>query len=186
MKKIFLLACSFVLLWGCNPYEYKMGSVHMVSCNVITSLPSIEQGSSVSTLHDTAALGMSYFGATQYDLAMHLRLVSGEGVRILLRPVVEQRDIKDSGIIVTLTKNGSWVDSAHHTFLQRPDLGMPIGQNVPVYLLSEDNYSQVVVGCDTVYRGWTKRIESDDIVVQALLGSEVQVIDPDWAGLPGR
>jgi len=28
--------------------------------------------------------------------------------------------------------------------------------------------------------------ESDDIVVQALLGSEVQVIDPDWAGLPGR
>jgi hypothetical protein len=185
-RTLLLIGCLAPLFAGCNPYEFKMGTHHVVSCKVLTSLPSVEQGTTTATLHDTGAIGMSYFGATQYDLAMGIRLVRGEGLRILLRPDVEQRDIKDSGIVVTLTRAGSWVDSGQHFFLQRPDLGMPVGQNVPVFLLSENNYTQVVIGCDTVYRGWTRKLESDDIVVQALDKSEVEVIDPDWAGLPGR
>jgi hypothetical protein len=55
-----------------------------------------------------------------------------------------------------------------------------------VALMSENNYMQVVFDCDTIYRGWTKRNESDDVVVQALQGSEVQIIQPDWDDLPGK
>jgi hypothetical protein len=59
-------------------------------------------------------------------------------------------------------------------------------QTIHVALMSENNYMQVVFDCDTIYRGWTKRNESDDVVVQALQRSEVQVIQPDWDDLPGR
>src|SRR5207302_10826239 len=167
MKKIgYIMLPLLLLLAACSPYDFKMGHKHIVRGKVLTALSTVDQDQTVTTLHDTGAIGLSYFGATQYNLSMGLRLVRGEGVRIMLRPDVEQRDVKDSGIVVTLTKSGSWLDSAQHIFSQRPDLGMPVGQYVPVYLMSENNYSQIVVGCDTVYRGWTKRMESDDVVIQ--------------------
>src|SRR5438552_1098917 len=50
------LLLIFATLSGCNPYEYSMGRQHIVSCKVLTPLPSVEQGRMVSTLHDRAAI----------------------------------------------------------------------------------------------------------------------------------
>ena len=163
-----------------------MGKPHLIRCQVLTGLKSVDQGSNVATLRDTGAIDMNYFGATQYLITMDAKLTRGEGFRIMLRPVVEQRDIRDSGIVVTVTRSGVWLDSAGHIFLLRNDVTVQPNVQLPISLLSDDNYTQVVLGCDTIYKGWSKKIESDDIVVQALEGSEVEVIEPDWAGLPDR
>jgi hypothetical protein len=175
-----------ILLCGCNPYQFTMGKPHIIECQVLTGLGSVGQGSKVATLRDTGAIDMNHFGATQYLIKMDIKLTRGEGFRIMLRPVVEQRDVRDSGIVVTVTRSGVWLDSARHVFLLRKDVTLQLNNQLPISLLSDDNYTQVVLGCDTVYKGWSKKIESDDIVVQALEGSEVEVIEPDWAGLPGR
>jgi hypothetical protein len=177
---------AILALAGCHLYEFSMGGPHIVSCEILTSLPGVDHSAEETTLRDTAAIDLSYFGATQYHLKMGVMLAHGEGFRILLRPVVEYRDVKDSGIIVTATPSGITLDSGHHTFLTRPDVTVVPNQIVHVALMSENNYMQVVFDCDTIYRGWTKRNESDDVVVQALQGSEVHVIQPDWDDLPGR
>ncbi len=189
--KVIIATFAMRLLAACNPYEFDMGNQHIVRCKVLTSLPTVDKGRSVTTLHDTGAINMNYYGATQYLLSMDIKLLRGEGFRILLRPVVEQRDVKDSGIVLTVTRSGVWLDSAgmtHHPqiFLTRPDVRIANNQQMPISLISENNYTQVVLGCDTVYKGWSRKMESDDVVFQALEGSEIQLIAPDWSGLPDR
>jgi hypothetical protein len=179
---------SFIFLFmaGCNPYEFRMGGPHVVDCVVITSLHGVDQGGYAATLRDTAALDLNYFGATQYDLSMGIVLKRGEGFRIMMRPVVEQLDVKDSGIIVTATRSGVWLDSSRQIFVSRPDVTINQDELIHVRLLSENNYMQVVLNCDTVFRGWSHTKESDDVVVQALESSEIQLINPDWNALPGH
>jgi hypothetical protein len=178
---------SIVLVFamsGCNPYEFHMGGPHIVDAVVITGLHGVDQGGYVATLRDTAAVDLNYYGATQYLISMGIVLKRGEGFRIMLRPVVEQHDVKDSGIIVTATRSGVWLDSSRQIFINRPDVAITQDELVHVELWSENNYMQVVLNCDTVFRGWSHTKESDDIVVQALESSEIQLIDPDWAALP--
>ena len=182
----FIGLLTLLAMAGCHPYEFSMGGPHVVSCEILTSLKGVDHDQDEATLRDTAAIDLSYYGATQYHLKMGMLLVPGEGFRILIRPVVEYRDVKDSGIIITATPSGVTLDSGHHQFLTRPDVKVIPNQLVHIALMSENNYMQVVFDCDTVYRGWTKLKESDDVVVQALQGSEVQVIQPDWDDLPGR
>ncbi len=189
MNRIVVFASGLVIaltLAACNPYEFNMGRKHIMVCKVLTSLPSVEQGHNVATLHDTGAINMNYYGATQYLLTMDLRLKRGEGIRILLRPDVEQRDVKDSGMVLTVTRSGTWMSTGRQIIFRRPDVKFQPNELMPISLLSENHYTQVVLGCDTVYKGWSDQMESDDIVVQALEGSEVEVIAPDWAGLPDR
>ncbi len=173
-------------LAGCHPYEFALGGPHTVSCEILTALPGVDHNEEIATLRDTAAIDLNYYGATQYHLKMGMMLRHGEGFRILVRPVVEYRDVKDSGIVITATQSGISLDSGHHRFLTRSDVTVAPNKMVHVALMSENNYMQVVFDCDTVFRGWTKRNESDDVVVQALQGSEVQVIQPDWDDLPDR
>ncbi len=175
-----------VLSYGCNPYQFVMGGPHLVSCYILTSLPGVDHDANVATLRDTAALDLNYYGATQYLITMGARLDRGDGFRILLRPVVEHRDIPDSGIVLTATTSGVTLDSAGQTILSRPDITISRGQVIHIALLSENNYYQVVFDCDTVIRGWTKLKESDDVVVQALQSSQVDIVHPDWAGVPNE
>ncbi|HWF44713.1 MAG TPA: hypothetical protein VG537_08725 [Candidatus Kapabacteria bacterium] len=188
MKKdiIILSTIAVALLAGCNPYQFNMGDPHEVRCQVLTSLSSVDQGYNRAMLHNTGAIDMNYFGATQYLVTMEMKLIRGDGFRIMLRPVVEQRDVRDSGIVLTVTHSGVWLDSASHIFLTRRDVKLEPNTQMPVSLLSDDNYVQIVLGCDTVYKGWSKKMESDDIVIQALPNSDVQILSPDWAGLPDR
>lgn len=178
-----ILAVGFVFA-GCNPYQFVIGGPHIVTAYILTSLPGVDHNEYMATLRDTAALDLNYYGATEYYLTMGVRVQSGSGFRILLRPVVEHRDIPDSGIIVTATASGVTLEDAGRLILSRPDVIVPIGHPVHVALLSANNYYQVVFDCDTVFRGWTKRKESDDVVVQALQSSTVDVIHPDWAAVP--
>jgi hypothetical protein len=187
MKQITKLALLSVLPFvaACNPYDYQMNAGHIISCRVLTPLPTVEQGSLVTTLHDSGAINMSYYGATEYVVSMDMKLVKGSGFRVLIRPDVEQRNVLDSGIVVTVTPHGTTLDSAHHTFLERSDIRMAEGAQLPMSILSENNLMQVVLGCDTVYKGWTKKMESDDVVIESMPGSEVLVIRPDWNAPPG-
>ena len=184
LRPVFFIIAALVLFCGCNPYQFTMGGPHMVTCYILTSLPGVDHDEYMATLRDTATLDLNYYGATQYLLTMGIRVRDGQGFRILLRPAVEHRDIPDSGIIVIATPSGVMLEDSGRIFLTRPDIPLPKGQPVRVALLSENNYYQVVVGCDTVIRGWTKRMESDDVVVQALQASTVDVIHPDWAPVP--
>ncbi len=164
---------------GCDPYGYYMGEQHLIACRVITSLHSVEQGKFVSTLRDTGAVNLSYFGATQYKIKFDARLDSGQGMRVMLRPVVEQWYVRDSGIVVSITPTGSSVDSGGKTFL-RNHKHMDVGATYPFVLISENNYTALVMGCDTVYSGLVRMNESDDIVIQSLPKSVVRLINPDW------
>jgi len=186
MKMIFIFHLSYFIFAfiGCNPYEFHMGGPHVVDCVVITGLHGVDQGGSVATLRDTAAVDLNYYGATQYLISMGIILKHGEGFRIMLRPVVEQHDVKDSGIVVTATRSGVWLDSSRQIFINRPDVAINQDELIHVQLLSENNYMQVVLNCDTVFRGWSRKNESDDVVVQALASSEIQLINPDWDALP--
>ncbi len=171
---------------GCKPYDFTMGREHIVACKVLTPLATVEQGHTYTTLHNSGAIDINYFGATQYLFSMDIRLLHGTGFRVLIRPDVEQRDVLDSGMILTVTDRGTTLDSAHHIILERSDVRMAEGTQLPLSLLSENNFSQIVLGCDTLTKGWSHKLESDDIVVQALPGSDVQVIQPDWADVPDR
>lgn len=186
MKKFLILIAALLITSGCHPYSFWMGGPHAVSCEILTPLHSVDHAIDSATLHDTAAIDMNYFGATQYQITMGVQLKAGNGFRILLRPVVEHRDVRDSGIILTATTSGISIDSGRIVALTRPDVMIAKDKIIHVSLLSQNNYMQVVLDCDTVFRGWTKRNESDDIVVQALPASEVEVIQPDWAGIPGE
>src|ERR1035441_4364201 len=102
-KMIFIFHLSyfiFLFMAGCNPYEFHMGGPHVVDCVVITGLHGVDQGGYAATLRDTAAVDLNYFGATQYNISMGIMLKRGEGFRIMMRPVVEQHNVRDSGIIV--------------------------------------------------------------------------------------
>jgi len=181
----FVISVALVLAEsGCNPYEFHIGGPHVVDAVVLTSLGGVDQGPYEATLRDTAAIDLNYYGATQYIITMGIVLKHGEGFRIMLRPVVEQHDVKDSGIIVTITRSGVWLDSSQKNFVNRPDVMLTEGKMAHVKLLSENNYTQVVMDCDTIFRGWTNLKESDDVVVQALQSSEIQVVGPDWGELP--
>ncbi len=183
--KRFCILLAFILTFaGCNPYQFVMGGPHIVTCYILTSLAGVNHDENLATLRDTAALDLNYFGATQYQITMGARLDRGEGFRILLRPVVERKDIRDSGIIVTATTSGVTLEDSGRVFLSRPDITIARGHIIHVTLLSENNYYQVVFDCDTVIRGWTKRKESDDVVVESLQASKVDVIHPDWAAPP--
>src|ERR1044071_2649274 len=181
----FALLSALPLMASCAPYDYQMNAGHVISCRVLTPLPTVEQGDLVTTLHDSGAINMSYYGATEYVVTMDMKLVKGNGFRVLIRSDVEQRDVLDSGIALTVTPHGTTLDSAHHTFIDRSDIRMAEGAQLPLSILSENNLTQVVLGCDTVYKGWTKRMESDDVVIESLPGSEVLVIRPDWNAPPG-
>ncbi len=182
-RNAFILS-ALLTFAGCNPYQFVMGGPHIVTCYILTSLPGVDHSDYMATLQDTAALDLNYYGATQYYLTMGVRLRTGNGFRILLRPVVEHRDIPDSGIIIMATTSGLTLADSGRILLSRPDMIASPGQILHVALLSANRYYQVVLGCDTVIRGWTKRNESDDVVVQALQASTVDVIHPDWAALP--
>ncbi|MDP4200915.1 MAG: hypothetical protein Q8922_11680 [Bacteroidota bacterium] len=185
--RAFLLALLGLMFEsGCKPYDFSMGSDHIVACKVLTQLSSVQQGHTYTTLHGGGAININYFGATQYLFTTDIRLVHGTGFRVLIRPDVEQRNVLDSGMILTVTEHGTTLDSAHNIVLERSDVRMAEGTQLPLSILSENNYSQVVLGCDTLTKGWSRRMESDDIVIQALPGSEVQVIQPDWSDVPDR
>src|ERR1035437_6298415 len=112
---------------GCNPYQFVMGGPHLVSCYILTSLAGVDHDENMATLRDTAALNLNYYGATQYLITMGARLGRGEGFRILLRPVVEHKDVRDSGIIVTATASGVTLEDSGRIFLSRPDLTIARG-----------------------------------------------------------
>jgi hypothetical protein len=160
-----------------------MGRNPTIGCGILTSLDGVDPSTSVTTLRDTAAVQMNVYGVPQYDVTMETRLVSGEGFRILLRPRVEVRSIVDSGIIVTLTKHGVTLDSGGHRFVRRDDVRLPVDKAVAISLHSENHLTEVVVGCDTVFRGRTHQKETDDIVVSALEKSEMQVRSPQWVNI---
>jgi hypothetical protein len=169
---------------GCEPYLFDMGGSHPVAGKILTSLESVVPGSRVTTVRDRGAIQLENFGVPEYTLRLGLKLDRGDGAEILIHPRVEVSTVVDSGIVARLTTHGEWLRDGALRLAARPDLSIPLGDTIPVTILSEAHFLQVIVGCDTLYRGRSDRIESDDIVVRSLDGSEVQVISPSWRYVP--
>ena len=181
---IVALVCSSATMTGCNPDVFSMGEQHVIRCYVMTGHHSIDQGHDVATLHDGAAMSMSSFGTTEYVFRMNTKLLLGEGFRVYLRPIGADRIIRDSGVTVSITTHGVSVDSGQSEVLTRKDVTLKTNTQLPVFLFSDAHYTELIYGCDTLYRGVSRKVETDDIVVQSLAGSEVQIIQPEWELLP--
>lgn len=178
------LLLSLCFMSGCEPYLFDMGSSHPVAGRILTSLESVTPGSRVTTVRDSGAIQLENFGITEYTLRVLIKLDHGDGAEILIHPRVEVNRIVDSGIVARLTTHGEWLTDGRKALAARPDLSIPAGDTIPVTILSEAHFLQVIAGCDTLYRGRNDRIESDDIVVRPLAGSEVQVFAPSWKYVP--
>jgi hypothetical protein len=83
-------------------------------------------------------------------------------------------------MVLTLTRTGyQFID--HDTVLAAGSMPkLRQGQTEFFRAYSDEGYLELTFGCDTLYRGITKRIEGDDIIFCTLPQSTVTVVSPQW------
>jgi hypothetical protein len=138
--------------------------------------------SSGFTMSPGACVSTSYLWATQYLTTFRITLEEGEGLKIMLRPIVEEQ-ILDSGIVLTLSRHGYHLMNKDTLLAAGTLPALTQGKSVVFRSYSEEGYMELTLGCDTLYRGITKRIEGDDIIFSPLLQSTVTVFGPQWRDL---
>jgi hypothetical protein len=106
-------------------------------------------------------------------------LISGEGIRLMLRPIYG-RTVVDSGLVITLTRSGVTIDSAHRSVRPYQPSVIRDTSMQSLGIFCENNYLEVTLGCDTLIRHWTPEKESDDIVFSTIGNSEAILVAPDW------
>ena len=179
IKRIFHIAIVFVIA-GCNPYQYGMGDKHFIKCEIISGLHTVEHSSNESLIKDGGILDLCYFAVTEHSISLNTKLESGDGFQVLLRPIVMHGFIKDSGLVMSFTKHGVAVDSNGRTIIERKYPSVSDGAVIRLYIRSDNTFTQVVYGCDTIYKSSFSKIESDDIVIRTLPQSELRIADPEW------
>jgi hypothetical protein len=179
---VFLLLLA---LAACEPYLFDMTSDHPVSGQILTSLESVTAGSRTTTLRPRGAIQLSNFGISEYSLSFGARLHDGLGFEVLIHPRVELNRVVDSGFIARVTTHGESLTANDVVLSNKPSYSVDTGIVTAVKILTEAHLLQVIVGCDTLYRGKRYSIESDDIVIRTLDGSSLDVIAPNWAYVPG-
>jgi hypothetical protein len=180
------LAAAFLALavGACEPYEFQLAGDHPLSGQILSHLGTVDPHSTDVALHEGGEVRLSNFGITEYTLTLGLNVLKGEGAEILIHPKVEVSTIKDSGIVARITTHGSSLTSHGSVLADRPEISVDTNRLIPVQILSEAHLLQVIVGCDTLYRGKSYTIESDDIVIKTLPRSEAEVVAPNWNYVP--
>lgn len=181
-RRHLLLICVLVFA-ACEPYEFTMSRDQPIDGLILTPLETVAPGTLVTTVHDGGAIKLSNFGITEYSLTFGLNLKAGTGVEVLIHPRVEVNRVVDSGIVASITSKGESLIDNGRVLANRPDFSLD-SKLEAVNIISEAHFLQVLVGCDTLYRGPSDRIESDDIVVRSLPGSDVEVVAPAWRYVP--
>lgn len=182
LKTYFLFICLVAGFAGCDPTRFGVLSDRDVDCRIYSDHRLVKKMSAGFTLDPGACVSTSYLWATQYLAIFRITLDKGEGLEIMLRPIVEEQ-ILDSGIVLTLSRNGYRL--VHHdTVLAAGALpALSEGKTALFRSYSEEGYMELTLGCDTLYRGITKRIEGDDIIFSTLRQSTVTVFGPEWRDL---
>jgi hypothetical protein len=181
-KKYLPFLLLFVCFAGCDPTRFSVLSDRDVDCRIYSDHRLVAKMPSGFTLSPGGCVSTTYLWATQYRSIFRITLDEGEGVQIMLRPIVEE-SILDSGIVLTLTRNGYQLIN-NDTVLAAGALPvLAQGKTETFSTYSEEGYMELTLGCDTLYRGITKRIEGDDIIFSSLPASTVTIFAPDWRDL---
>ena len=181
-RKTYLLLLLLAFCTGCDPTRFSVLSDQDISCRTYSNYRLVDKQPSGFTLRPGACVSTYYLWATQYRAAYRLTVEDGEGVVIMFRPIVEEQ-ILDSGMVLTLGKSGYRLVN-HDTVLASGTHPRLIqGKSELFRAYSDEGYLELTLGCDTLYKGITKRIEGDDIIFSTLPQSTVNVFAPTWTDL---
>jgi hypothetical protein len=181
MKKLGLIA--LLLLVSCNPYRFQMGEGNTIDAEIRSPLSSVERGKYEVTIRDTGILTLGRYSGSQYRMSFYLNLLSGEGATVSARPRVGHI-IEDRGITMRFDRDGVRIDSSGVPLIEKKYVGFAQDTMVLVQLYSDSHLFQAISGCDTLIKKKIAMMESDDIIIQPLPNSEVQLIAPQWDYLP--
>ncbi|MEO6941056.1 MAG: hypothetical protein ABI444_13115 [Candidatus Kapaibacterium sp.] len=170
---------------GCHPDRFIIGKDDPIQCRTFAPVRYTEHGNNAILLHDSSNVAMSFLGMTEFNLEMNVRLLKGEGFRFLMRPVVEE-EVRDSGLVLVLTRSGSHVDSAGKQIIDLSHVHLKRDTAALLTFYSENNYLRVTLGCDTIVTRFTPMNESDDVVFEPLPKSEISVFAVDWQRFDNR
>ncbi len=174
----FLLAIST----GCDPTRFSVLSDRDIDCRIYSDYRLVDKQPSGFTLSPGACVSTYYLWATQYRATYRLTVEDGEGVVIMLRPIVEEQ-VLDSGIVLTIGKNGYRLVNKDTVLATGTHPRLTQGKPELFRAYSDEGYLELTLGCDTLYRGLTKHIEGDDIIFSTLPQSRVNVFAPSWKDL---
>jgi len=110
---------------------------------------------------------------------MRATLMQGEGFCTMIRPVA-QESVIDSGFVLVLGTNGSYLDSSGQRILDLPRVKIRPQQSELITIVSQNHQFEVTLNCDTIVKRMTSRMESDDIVFSTLPKSTVRIEHPYW------
>ena len=181
-KKYLSLLILIACVAGCDPTRFSVLSDRDVDCRIYSDHRLVEKMPSGFTMSPGGCVATTYLWATQYRAFFRITLDEGEGILVMLRPIVEE-SILDSGMVLTLTRNGYRLVNKDTILASGALPALVQGKTEIFSTYSEEGYMELTLGCDTLYRGITKRIEGDDIIFATLPKSTVTIFAPDWRDL---
>jgi hypothetical protein len=175
-----VLVCLTAIFIGCNPYRFSIQTSNPVECRIFSDHNSVKSQLYGFQMNPESVVQITSLGWTQYDFGAYFNFSGGEGFQVMLRPTVEESVI-DSGLILTFFSSGGMrLDSAGKLLEENSSFRFPKDSQTFVTVYNEEAYLRVTVGCDTVFKRFTKRKSSDDIVLKTLTGSKLNIMQPQW------
>lgn len=175
----FILLLVLGALSSCDPTRFSVLSDRDIDCRIYSDHRLVDKMPAGFTMSPGACVSTTYRTATQYMAKFRLTVQEGDGVRILLRPVVEER-ILDSGVVLTLSRNGYRLVNGDTLLASGKSPVLARGKTEIFRAYSDEGYLELTLGCDTLFKGMTKRIEGDDIIFSTLPNSTITVYAPTW------
>src|SRR4051812_47569634 len=93
---LFILAVS-----GCNPFFFRVNEERPINAHILSGLNSASHDRTSITLSDSSIVALNRYGVTEFDFTSVLNLIRGKGLRVLMRPVVQQ-SLVDSGLVLNI------------------------------------------------------------------------------------
>jgi hypothetical protein len=183
---IFLLLFSAAIgISGCDPYRFTMPGNEFLQCRILSDFHLVEHTKNSIDLSPGGTVVLTAQGVTQFRTLMWIKLDSGTGMKMLVRPRVEE-SVLDSGYVITMTTSGTSIDSAGIHLARYPDarLKSEAAQMLSVY--NEERFIEVVLGCDTIIKSFSSPKAPDDIVFKSMERSAGHIYVPNWHGLDFR
>jgi hypothetical protein len=183
---IFVLLCSATLAAsGCDPYRFTMSGNQFLECRILSDFHLVSHTKYSVDLSPGGTVVLTAQGVTQFRTMMWVKLDSGTGMKMLVRPHVEE-SVLDSGYVITMTPNGTSIDSAGIHLARYPEARLKPGVVEMLSVYNEERFTEVILGCDTIVRNFSTGNAPDDIVFKSMAGSTGHVYAPDWRELDFR
>ena len=186
MKKRKWIFLSFTLftfsLSSCDPSRFVMQGFHKVDCRILSPYGSVDGSNYYYDLYPTGCVKMTVPEKMQNSIELWVNLTHGEGVKMMLRSRTEET-VLDSGYVLTLSRNGVHVDSSGMQISSQPSAILAENKPSLVTIYNDERFTQVTLGCDTIFRRMTSTKAPDDIVFASIDSSTVRIYAVDWREL---